>query len=60
MKSVESNLIKSAGLILYRYFHIYPSPDVPGVLGSKSVKVGSSRDGLPSGVSGVVPFCKQI
>ena len=39
---------------------MYPSPLVPADLGSKSVNVGSSKDGFPSGVSGVVPFCKQI
>jgi len=27
---------------------MYPSPLVPAGLGSKSVKVGSSRDGFPS------------
>ena len=60
MYSVESNLINSEGLIVYRYFQIYPSPLVPAAFGSKSVNVGSSNDGLPSGCSGLVPFFKQI
>jgi len=47
MKLVESNLIILFGLIVNRYFQIYPSPDAPADLGSKSVNNGSSRDGLP-------------
>ena len=60
MKSVDSNLTISFGLMVYRYFHIYPSPLLPAALGSKSVNVGSSRDGFPLGVSGSVPFCRHI
>ena len=51
IKLEVSNLTISLGVIVYRYFQIYPSPLVPADLGSKSVKVGSSRDGLPSGFS---------
>ena len=36
------------------------SPLVPAAFGSRSVKVGSSKDGLPRVFSGFVPFCKQI
>jgi hypothetical protein len=46
--------------MVYRYFQTYPSPLVPADLGSKSVKVGSSSEGLPLRLSGSVPFCKQI
>ena len=44
---------------MYRYFQIYPSPDVPAALGSKSTKVGSSRDCLPCGLSGLWPLLIQ-
>ena len=56
IKLVESNFIISLGLIVYKYFQIYPSPLVPADLGSKSINVGSSKEDLPFGVSGVVPF----
>ena len=59
IKLVESNLISSLGLIVKRYFQIYPSPEPPAERGSKSVKSGWSRDGLPSGFSGSVPFCNS-
>ena len=59
MKLVESNLIILFGSIVKRYFQIYPSPDVPADLGSKSVNKGSSRDGLPLVFYCVVPFCRQ-
>ena len=35
------------------------SPLEPAAFGSKSVKVGSSKEGFPSRFSGSVPFCKQ-
>ena len=38
---------------------MYPSPDAPADLGSKSVNNGSSRDGLPDAFSGFVQFCRQ-
>ena len=38
IKSVVSNFTISLGLILNRYFQIYPSPLVPAALGSRSVK----------------------
>ena len=60
MKLVESNLIILLGSIVKRYFQIYPSPEAPADLGSKSVNNGSSRDGLPDVFSGLVPFCRQI
>jgi len=56
INSVESNLIMSLGLMVYKYFQMYPSPLVPASLGSKSVKVGSSKDALPEVFSGLVPF----
>ena len=60
MKLVESNLIILFGSIVKRYFQMYPSPDAPADLGSKSVNSGSSRDGLPDAFSGLVPFYRQI
>ena len=50
----------SFGEIVKRYFQIYPSPEDPAALGSKSAKVGSSRDGCPVGCSGSIPFWRQI
>ena len=60
IKSVDSNFTISLGFMVYKYFQTYPSPLLPADLGSKSVNVGSSRDGLPVGLSGSVPFCKQM
>ena len=59
IKLVESNLMILFGSIVKRYFQMYPSPDAPADLGSKSVNNGSSRDGLPDVFSGFVPFCSQ-
>ena len=59
MKLVESNLMILFGSIVKRYFQMYPSPDAPADLGSKSVNNGSSRDGLPDVFYGFVPFCRQ-
>ena len=56
MKLVESNLMILFGSIVNKYFQIYPSPEAPADLGSKSVNYGSSRDGRPDVFSGFVPF----
>ena len=59
IKSVDWNLIISVGLIVKRYFQIYPSPLLPAALGSKSVNNGWSNEGLPFGLSGFVPFWRH-
>ena len=58
--SVESNLIISDGFTVKRYFQTYPSPLSPALVGSKSVKFGSSCDELPAGFDGVAPFSIQM
>ena len=54
--SIESNLIISEGFIVYRYFQIYPSPEVPADLGSRSINSGLSYEGLPFKFSASDPF----
>ena len=60
IKSIESNLTRSIGEIVYKYFQIYPSPLLPADLGSKSVNFGSSKEGFPLGFSGSVPLLIQM
>ena len=57
--SVESNFIISLGETVNRYFQIYPSPLFPAFEGSKSVKVGSSWDIFPRGLSPEEPLSIQ-
>ena len=59
MNSVESNFTISLGEIVNKYFHTYPSPLLPALDGSKSVKVGSSWDTLPVGLSPDDPLSIQ-
>ena len=54
--SVESNLTISLGATVKRYFHMNPSPLFPALDGSKSVKVGSSCEIFPKGLSPVDPL----
>ena len=56
--SVESNLITSDGVILNRYFHLYPSD--PATDGSTSVCVGSIVDPVTVGLGPEEPLSIQI